>query len=106
MKLNREDRPFSHDYHNVRPDLVKIDMGLQMIKLFFFTLCPAPSRNPGKFFPLFCCLLIFFQKQPFLKNSFRIRVSNSLDPDQAQCFVGPDLAPNGLQRLSADDTMS
>ena len=31
-----------------------------------------------------------------------IRVSKSLDPDQAQHFVGPDLGPNCLQRLSAD----
>ena len=31
-----------------------------------------------------------------------ILVSNSLDPDQAQHFVGPDLSPNCLQRLSAD----
>ena len=31
------------------------------------------------------------------------RVSNSLDPDQAQNFVGPDLGPNCLQRLSADN---
>ena len=30
-------------------------------------------------------------------------MSNSLDPDQAWCFVGPDLGPNCLQRLSADD---
>ena len=33
-----------------------------------------------------------------------IRVSNSLDSDQARHFVGPDLGPNCLQRLSADDT--
>ena len=32
-----------------------------------------------------------------------IRVSNSLGPDQARCFVGPDLVPNGLQKLLADD---
>ena len=32
-----------------------------------------------------------------------IRVSNSLDPDQARHFVGPDLDSNCLQRLSADD---
>ena len=32
-----------------------------------------------------------------------IRVSNSLDPDQARHFVGPDLGPNCLQRLSADN---
>ena len=31
------------------------------------------------------------------------RVSNSLDPDQAQHLVGPDLDPNCLQRLSAED---
>ena len=52
-----------------------------------------------------------------MKNSFRntIRVSYSLDPDQARHFVGPDLGPNCLQRLSgsklfarlsADDTSS
>ena len=33
-----------------------------------------------------------------------IGVSNSLDLDQAQHFVGPDLGPNCLQRLSAEDT--
>ena len=32
-----------------------------------------------------------------------IRVSNSLDPDQARHFVGPDLGPNCLQRLLADN---
>ena len=31
-------------------------------------------------------------------------MSNSLDPDQAQRFVGSDLGPNCLQKLSADDT--
>ena len=35
-----------------------------------------------------------------------IRVSYSLDPDQAQHFVGPDLGPNNLQRLSADNKIS
>ena len=39
------------------------------------------------------------------KESFRntIRVSNSLDPDQDLHSVGPDLDPDCLQRLSADD---
>ena len=32
-----------------------------------------------------------------------IRVSNVLDPDQDRQNVGPDLDPNRLQRLSADD---
>ena len=30
-------------------------------------------------------------------------MSNSLDPDLARRVVGPDLGPNCLQRLSADD---
>ena len=48
----------------------------------------------------------FFSKSTFSKNSFRntIKVSNRMDPDQAQCFVGPDMDPNCLQRLSADIT--
>ena len=39
------------------------------------------------------------------KNSFRntIRVSNGLNPDKDRHSVGPDLGPNCLQRLSADD---
>ena len=39
------------------------------------------------------------------KKSFRntIRVSNSLDPDQDQQNVRPDLGPNCLQRLSAGE---
>ena len=32
-----------------------------------------------------------------------IRVSNSLGPDQAQRFVGPDQGQNCLQRLSANN---
>ena len=52
------------------------------------------------------CMLLFFSKSIFSKNSFRntIRVSNSLDPDQAKNFVGPDLVPNCLQKISADNT--
>ena len=52
----------------------------------------------------FFVVWIFFQNY-FIKNAFRniIRVSNSLDPDQAQHFVGSDLGPNCLQRLSAED---
>ena len=49
--------------------------------------------------------LLIFSKSTFSKNSFRntITVSNSLDPDQDRRSVGPDLGPNCLQRLSADD---
>ena len=31
-----------------------------------------------------------------------IRVSNCLEPDQDRRYVGPDLAPNNLQRLSTN----
>ena len=60
---------------------------------------------------IFSCFFIvcrFFSKPTFLKNSFRntIRVTNSLDPDQARHLLGPDLGPNCLQRLSASDTCS
>ena len=61
---------------------------------------------------LLACWVIFhvllsadFFKINFFKNSFRntFRMSNSLDPDQDRHSVGPDLGPNRLQRLSADD---
>ena len=47
----------------------------------------------------------FSSKLTFSKNSFKntIRVPNSLDTDQDQLSVGPDLGPKCLQRLPADD---
>ena len=64
------------------------------------------SLRTGYSCMLFCHLLIFFQNQLFSKNSIRntIRVANSLDQDQAGQNVGPDLDPNCLQKLSADNT--
>ena len=61
------------------------------------------SLHAGKFFVIFCPLLIFFQKNLFQKFFLEIlsRVSNSLDPDRARQNVGPDLDQNCLQRLSA-----
>ena len=49
-------------------------------------------------------LLMFF-KFNFSINSLMntISKSNSLDPDQARQFVGPDLGPNCLHILQADD---
>ena len=57
-------------------------------------------------FSRFFVICRFFSKSTFLKNSLRnaITVSNSLDPDQDRHYVGPDLGPNCLQWLSADDT--
>ena len=52
---------------------------------------PSPIIIVPYFTP---CMLDFFNT---------ISVSNNLDPDQARHFVGPDLSPNCLQRLSADN---
>ena len=56
------------------------------------------------FFPAFVIGWLF-SKSTFSKNSFKntIRVSNGWDSDQDRHFVGPDLGPNYLQRLSAND---
>ena len=50
-------------------------------------------------------LLTFFSKLTFSKTVFRktVSVSNGLDLDQDRHFVSPDLGPNCLQRLSADN---
>ena len=58
----------------------------------------------GEFCMFYSGLIEVLKINFFSKNSLRntIRVSNSLDPDQAQHFVAPDLGPNYLQRLSAD----
>ena len=46
----------------------------------------------------------FFSKSKLSKNYFRKTTNYRLDPDQARHFVGPDLAPNCLQKLSVDAT--
>ena len=48
----------------------------------------------------------FFKIKLFNNKKIRntIRVSISLDLDQARRFVGPDLGPGCLQRLSTDVT--
>ena len=55
-------------------------------------------------------IYLAFSKLLFSRNSFRntIRVStglDGLDPDHSRHSVGPDLGPNCLQRLSADDSI-
>ena len=56
-------------------------------------------------FIFFLSSVDFFFKLTFPKTSFRNTYHqsvkpNSLDSDQARHFVGPDLGPNCLQRLS------
>ena len=61
----------------------------------------------GKFFMLLGRLLPFFKinflKKIFQEHTTSVSVLNGLDADQGQCSVSPDLGPNCLQRLSADD---
>ena len=61
------------------------------------------SLYTGYFFQAFVVICLF-SKLTFSKNTFTntIRVSKSLDPDQARHFVGPDLGPNCFQTLSED----
>ena len=61
------------------------------VKTFLYLICLLHTS-----LGVFCCLIFFFSKLTFYINSFRhsIRVSN---------YVGPDLGPNCLQRLSVDN---
>ena len=58
------------------------------------------------------CFMIFvvwrYISTLFSKISFRntTRVLNSLNPDQARHFVGPDMDPNYLQWLPANDEIA
>ena len=54
------------------------------------------------YFIRFCPLLMFSKSAFFSKST--TRVTNSLDANEAGRFVGPDLGPNCLEILSADNT--
>ena len=62
------------------------------------------SSHAGKIFIFFCLLLILFNLNSKESSRNTLRMSNSLDRDQAQHFVGPDRGPNCLLMLSADGT--
>ena len=59
----------------------------------------------AKMFMPFLSSTEFFFKILFVSKFYRttMRMSNILDPDQARHFVGPNLGPNCLQKLSAND---
>ena len=56
-------------------------------------------------FFFFSSAVVVFSKFTFSKKSFRntTGMQNGSYPDEAPYFVGPDLGPIGLQRLSADN---
>ena len=67
--------------------------------LVFFSIYIKAIFNSG-IFPYFCRLLIFFKIIFCFRFYFRnTTMLNSLKPDQARHFVGPDLGPNLLQNL-------
>ena len=61
--------------------------------LFFFFIQNCPLQ-------IFLLLKLTFSMYSFWNT---IKLFNSLDSDQTQHFVWPDLGPNCLQKLSTDD---
>ena len=61
--------------------------------------------HPARNFSTFLSSADVFQNQLLRKKKIQKyhQISKRLDPDQARHFVGPDLGPICLQRLSAED---
>ena len=76
------------------------------LELIFSVMVLVPPVKNSLYFLLLhalfvvCCFVLFFV---FSEIKF-FRVSNNLDPDPARRFVGPDLGPNCLLKLSTDGT--
>ena len=70
---------------------------MHSINFIDFNVCMLDFSVVASFY-----LKIYLQKS--LGNI--IKVPSSLDPDQDRRVVGPDLYPNCLQRLAADDIRS
>ena len=66
------------------------------------------SMLPGKFCPLFCCLLIFFKIYFFDKffQEYRQLVKQFGSDDQDQHFVRPDFGPICLPRLTLNSPIA
>ena len=84
------------------------DLGLHCLPLFHKKEARVKTLHARYFFVILLSSVDFFQDQLFKKKSFRntIRVSNGFDPDQDRHSVRPDLGPNCLQKISADDKSS
>ena len=74
-----------------------------VIKIFVLSTFEWPLYTGFIIGHLYASLLysIFVSKSTFSKNSFRntIRLSNSLDPDQAWHIVGPDLFTKASSKI-------
>ena len=100
-------------FEGVRGNGYASDMAIDDVKML--PSCPPPGMAFLQLFAFsvifhvfFVINLFFLFKIIFFLNSFKntIRVSNSLDPDQDRHSVGPDLDPNFLHVLSADQKCS
>ena len=69
---------------------------------------PRPLSYFDQLLDIQILLLLFLKTFTLSMLDFfnTIRVLSSLDPDQARQNVGPDLGPNCLQRLSANNKRS
>ena len=104
MRLKEKPIFYSICSCNDRDSLV----GYSVAVMLLLHVVSIKSVNLFACFSRFCCCLLIFSKKNFLQNYFRntVQVSNSLDPNQDRQNVGPDLGPNCLQRLSADDKVT
>ena len=85
------------DLHSIGPDL-----GPNCLQRLIFI---NPIHAGYFFMILLSYLLIFFFKINFFKTFFQehYQIAKGLDPYQDRITFGPDLGPNCLQRLSADN---
>ena len=92
------------DQHFVSPDLEATHLTLWSVSETIFGRKKLIKKIGVIFHDFFLSSADFYQNLLFQRNSFRntIRMANSLDPDQAQDSVGPDLGPYCLQRSAAD----
>ena len=76
-----------------------------MIESTMTIIYPFNSLHAGYLFMLLLSSVDFFQNYFFSQNTLKstTRMPKSLDLDQDQHSVSPDLGPNCLQRLSADN---
>ena len=76
------------------------------ISAYVFSQLRCIIKSFQLFFACWVIFIIFFKNQLFQQQKFTmtLRLSNSLYPDQARHFVGPDQGSNCLRRLSANNT--
>ena len=90
--------------HVIRPETGGLFLGIGGSSLYLLYSWNILKQDWSKFSSLFV-VCWFFSKTTFSKNylSNIIWVSSRLNPDQVWHFVRPDLGPNCLQKLWADE---